>query len=192
MVICTLRSQSSAGVVCGKVLTPDGYLQEAGRMLLGDGAAGHRHRWRPEPRRTLLRARVGSAVQGRFWRLRARRSSEWAASTSATRTSITLPPTTARPSAAQAGGVYCQPGRSTSSTFVGQCRWPGTPRKSGPSGQQVGGDDRGRGLEMSRGRLLMCAPHPPEYDWQCGSRRTMDLIEFSQQLGWQVMFVAID
>jgi O-antigen biosynthesis protein len=40
------------------------------------------------------------------------------------------------------------------------------------------------------GRALVCAPLLPEFDRESGSRRIHDLVQFLQDLGWSVSFVA--
>ena len=43
---------------------------------------------------------------------------------------------------------------------------------------------------MSTRRVLICAPRLPEFDRESGSRRIFHLIEFLQQAGWGVCFIA--
>ncbi len=43
-----------------------------------------------------------------------------------------------------------------------------------------------------RPRALVCAPRMPEYDREAGSRRIFHLLEFLQEAGWAVSFVAQD
>jgi glycosyltransferase involved in cell wall biosynthesis len=45
---------------------------------------------------------------------------------------------------------------------------------------------------MSTKRALVCAPRVPEFDRESGSRRIFHLIEFLQEAGWTVCFVAHD
>jgi len=44
-------------------------------------------------------------------------------------------------------------------------------------------------VKPRRGRALICAPMPPEYDRESGSRRIYHLIEFLLEAGWTVAFV---
>jgi len=44
-------------------------------------------------------------------------------------------------------------------------------------------------VKPRRGRALICAPVPPEYDRESGSRRIYHLIEFLLEAGWTVAFV---
>src|SRR5437762_4682112 len=43
---------------------------------------------------------------------------------------------------------------------------------------------------MRTRRALVCAPRMPEFDREGGSRRIFHLIEFLQDSGWRVTFVA--
>src|SRR5437763_42309 len=43
---------------------------------------------------------------------------------------------------------------------------------------------------MSMRRALVCAPLPPEFDRESGSKRVFDAIAFLQEAGWSVSFVA--
>jgi glycosyltransferase involved in cell wall biosynthesis len=45
---------------------------------------------------------------------------------------------------------------------------------------------------MTAKRVLVCAPRVPEFDRESGSRRVFHLIEFLQEAGWSVCFVAQD
>ncbi len=43
---------------------------------------------------------------------------------------------------------------------------------------------------METRRALVCAPKMPEFDREGGSRRVFHLIEFFQEAGWTVSFIA--
>src|SRR5687767_3750197 len=43
---------------------------------------------------------------------------------------------------------------------------------------------------MRNKRALVCAPRVPEFDRESGSRRVFHLIEFLQEAGWAVCFIA--
>src|SRR5258708_26863028 len=47
-----------------------------------------------------------------------------------------------------------------------------------------------RGAGMSLKKALVCAPLPPEFDRESGSKRVFDAIVFLQDAGWAVSFVA--
>jgi GT2 family glycosyltransferase len=210
-----LRDDPAAGAVGGKLLFPDGTLQEAGGVIFSDGTGCNFGKFDPNPNAPLYNfVREVDYCSGAL--LAIRRAVFREVGGLDTRYSPAYYEDTDLCFRLRDKGyrVYYQP---ASVVVHEEGASSGTDPESGVKRYQTINRDkfverwhdvlarqppapaildaaarRGLWVRDSRPRALVCAPRMPEFDRESGSRRVFHLIELLQDEGWAVSFVALD